>query len=64
MNRHILSIKGRYLGLARRVLYTAMTRARDLLVMVGDKRVLGEMAAAGKKIARYSGLSERLRGEG
>ena len=49
--------------MTRRVLYTAMTRARDLLVMVGDKRVLGEMAAAGKKIARYSGLSERLRGE-
>jgi exodeoxyribonuclease V alpha subunit len=45
----------------RRVLYTAMTRAKDLLVMVGDKRVLGEMAASGKKIARYSGLSERLR---
>lgn len=47
--------------MTRRVLYTAMTRARDLLVMVGDKRVLGEMAANGKKIARYSGLQERLR---
>lgn len=46
--------------MTRRVLYTAMTRARDLLVMVGDKRVLGEMAANGKKIARYSGLNERL----
>ncbi|MCL2081369.1 MAG: ATP-dependent RecD-like DNA helicase [Oscillospiraceae bacterium] len=46
--------------MTRRVLYTAMTRARDLLVMVGDKRVLGEMVKSGKKIARYSGLSERL----
>jgi exodeoxyribonuclease V alpha subunit len=47
--------------MTRRILYTAMTRARDLLIMVGDKRVLAEMAASGKKAARYSGLSERLK---
>ncbi|MCL2085117.1 MAG: ATP-dependent RecD-like DNA helicase [Oscillospiraceae bacterium] len=44
----------------RSVLYTAMTRARALLVMVGDKRVMDVMVNAGGRAARYSGLRARL----
>ena len=47
--------------MVRGVLYTAITRARELLVMVGDDVVPGEMAANDRQQRRYSGLMRRLR---
>lgn len=47
--------------LVRGVLYTAITRARELLVLVGDDAVPGIMAANDKPARRYSGLRRRLK---
>ena len=46
--------------LTRAVLYTAITRARELLVAVGEKEVFDYMAANDKRQKRYSGLKTRL----
>ena len=47
--------------MVRGVLYTAITRARELLVLVGDDTVPGKMAADDRRQRRYSGLRRRLR---
>jgi len=47
--------------MVRGVLYTGITRARELLVVVGDDAALGRMAANDKQQRRYSGLRWRLR---
>lgn len=44
----------------RGVLYTAITRARELMVAVGDDSTLARMAANDKRQRRYSGLRWRL----
>ena len=49
--------------LSRDVLYTAVTRARELLVIVGDPAVIQTMIDNGRKTRRYSGLRARLAGE-
>ena len=50
-----------YMLLQRNLLYTAVTRAKRLVVLVGQPRAIG-MAVGNDKVARrYSGLSERLR---
>ena len=49
--------------LSRDVLYTAVTRARELLVVVGDAGVIQAMIDNGRKTRRYSGLRARLAGE-
>ena len=46
--------------MVRGVLYTALTRARELLVMVGDDAAVRSMAANDKQQKRYSGLKWRL----
>nr|WP_325185252.1 ATP-dependent RecD-like DNA helicase [uncultured Oscillibacter sp.] len=46
--------------MVRGVLYTALTRARELLVVVGDDAVLRSMAANDRQQRRYSGLRWRL----
>ena len=46
--------------MVRGVLYTALTRARELMVTVGDDRALGSMAANDRQQRRYSGLRWRL----
>lgn len=46
--------------LTRGVLYTAMTRAKELLILVGDDQVVGRMAANDRQQRRYSGLRARL----
>ncbi len=46
--------------MVRGVLYTALTRARELLVMVGDDAAVRAMAANDKRQKRYSGLRWRL----
>ena len=47
--------------LVRGVLYTAITRARELLVMVGDDAIPGRMAENDRRTRRYSGLRRRLK---
>jgi exodeoxyribonuclease V alpha subunit len=50
-----------YMLLQRNLLYTAVTRAKRLVVLVGQPRAIG-MAVGNDKVAlRYSGLTERLR---
>ena len=46
--------------MVRGVLYTALTRARELLVVVGDDAALRAMAANDRQQRRYSGLRWRL----
>lgn len=46
--------------MVRGVLYTALTRARELLVVVGDDVVLRAMAENERRQRRYSGLRWRL----
>lgn len=46
--------------MTRGVLYTAVTRARDLFVLVGNENVVDEMTANDRQLRRYSGLKVRL----
>jgi len=46
--------------LSRSVLYTAMTRAKNLLVVVGNPAVMEKMVMNDKRQRRYSGLRARL----
>lgn len=52
--------KGAPLLLTRGVLYTAITRARELLILVGDEEALAQMTANNRQQRRYSGLRWRL----
>lgn len=45
---------------ARNLFYTAVTRARELLIIVGDEEVLAQMVQNDKQRKRYSGLKVRL----
>ena len=47
----------------RSLLYTAVTRARELLIAVGDEAVVRQMIDNHKQARRYSGLRARLAGE-
>ena len=47
--------------MVRGVLYTGVTRARELLVVVGDDAALSRMAANDRQQRRYSGLRWRLK---
>ena len=49
--------------LSRSILYTAITRARELLVVVGKEETVGVMVENAKKNRRYSGLKLRLQGK-
>ena len=46
--------------LTRGVLYTAITRARELLILVGNEEVVAQMTVNNRKNKRYSGLRHRL----
>ena len=46
--------------LTRSILYTAITRARELLIIVGDEQVIAAMTANDHQTRRYSGLKLRL----
>ncbi|HHT17329.1 MAG TPA: ATP-dependent RecD-like DNA helicase [Papillibacter sp.] len=46
--------------LVRSVLYTAITRARELLIIVGDRGVVETMVQTDRRLRRYSGLRARL----
>ena len=47
--------------MVRGVLYTAITRARRMLIMVGDDAVPAKMAENDRQQRRYSGLRRRLK---
>lgn len=46
--------------LTRSILYTAITRARELLIIVGNEEVIAAMTANHRQSRRYSGLKLRL----
>ncbi|MBM3277336.1 MAG: ATP-dependent RecD-like DNA helicase [Candidatus Handelsmanbacteria bacterium] len=50
-----------YLMLQRNLLYTAITRARELVVMVGTKKALGIAVRNGRTAERHTALAARLR---
>ena len=57
----VLSIpRGTPMLMTRGVLYTAMTRAKKLLILVGDGEAVASMAANEKRQRRYTGLKFRL----
>ena len=49
--------------LSRSILYTAITRARELLIIVGREETIAVMTENAKKNRRYSGLKLRLQGK-
>ena len=49
--------------LTRGVLYTAITRARELLLLVGNEELVAQMTQNNRRNKRYSGLRFRLQGE-
>jgi exodeoxyribonuclease V alpha subunit len=48
--------------LSRAVLYTAVTRAKELLIIVGDEEAVAQMVNNNRTRKRYSGLKSRLLG--
>ena len=48
--------------LSRSVLYTAITRAREMIVLVGREEVVAAMTENARKNRRYTGLRLRLQG--
>ena len=49
--------------MSRSVLYTAVTRAKELLIIVGDGGAVTRMVENDRRQRRYSGLRARLAGE-
>ena len=49
--------------LSRSVLYTAITRARELLIIVGREETVAAMTDNAKRNRRYTGLKLRLQGK-
>ena len=44
----------------RNLLYTAITRAKDILIIVGEKKVIEKMVENDRKTLRYTGLCEMM----
>jgi exodeoxyribonuclease V alpha subunit len=57
-------VMAHYMMLERKLLYTAVTRAKKLTVLVGSRRAIGMAVrnAGMNKAGRYTGLAIRLRG--
>jgi exodeoxyribonuclease V alpha subunit len=53
-----------YVMLQRNLLYTAISRARRQVVVVGNQRALAIAIQNDRQAVRYSGLAARLRGLG
>lgn len=49
-----------YTLLQRNLLYTAVTRARKLVVLVGDRKAIAVAVGNNRVVARYTGLAARL----
>lgn len=52
-----------YMMLQRNLLYTAVTRARQLAVLVGQPKAIAMAVRNGKVAERFTGLKERLTGQ-
>ncbi len=50
-----------YVMLQRNLLYTAVTRAKELAVLVGTRRAIGIAVSNNKITERHTGLADRLR---
>ena len=57
-------VPGHYIMLQRNLLYTAITRAKQRVILLGSKAALNTALANDRTRRRYSLLAERLRGEG
>ncbi len=55
---------GAWMMLQRNLLYTAVTRAKRLVVLVGSRRALGQAVRTVSAGRRFTGLDHRLRGAG
>ena len=51
-----------YMMLQRNLLYTAITRAKQLCVLVGSRKAIAIAVRNAKVAKRWSGLAERLKG--
>ena len=49
--------------LTRNLLYTAVTRAQNMVIFVGREEVVAQMVANNRQSMRYTGLAQRLRTE-
>jgi exodeoxyribonuclease V alpha subunit len=47
--------------MTRNLLYTAVTRAKQLVVLVGDEASLRNMVSNQRETLRHSGLSDKLK---
>jgi len=59
----LAALDGASMLMTRGVLYTAVTRAKELFIIVGDQDVVARMVANDRQTRRYSGLRARLAGE-
>ena len=49
--------------LTRNLLYTAVTRAKKMAILVGREEILGRMIENDRQSMRYTGLAQRLAGD-
>ena len=56
----LAALDGAPMLMTRGVLYTAITRARELLIIVGDSQTVARMVANNRQTRRYSGLRARM----
>lgn len=56
----LAALDGAPMLMTRGVLYTAITRAKELFIVVGDDRTVAHMVANDRQTRRYSGLRARL----
>ena len=56
----LAAVDGAPMLLTRGVLYTAITRAKELFIVVGDENVVARMVENDRQTRRYSGLRARL----
>ena len=59
----LAALEGAPMLMTRGVLYTAITRARDLFIVVGDDAAVVQMIHNDRQTRRYSGLKARLLNE-
>ena len=55
-------VPGHHIMLQRNLLYTAVTRAKERVILLGSKAALNTALANDRTRRRYSLLAERLRG--
>ena len=56
----LAALEGAPMLMTRGVFYTAVTRAKELFILVGDQAVAAQMVANNRQTRRYSGLRARL----